>query len=434
MSFLAYFLGKFFLAAHYSPAPTFSEKPAHRRQKAPQDFPEDPAEECARIGLSKPYRPQKKSALQRNRTKAVANKNMKKLLTRLSDFYTNPPAWMSDGNRPRQLLAAAIWLTLAVFCLAALGHAYSQQQSAASQRDRASATAAAALLASQSLERIVAGDRLSLQMLAQQALALPTVRGVTIQDVDSSPLAQAGERGRGETITEPVVLHDSLAGSVALNIQPGASVTYPWASLLLCLIFALPFSAAVALAATRIKPPRRTPLIVPKAQPKPPPPVSAGLYLRPLNWAQLGNQLSRSALDNLQAELEQRLQLLTRIYDACPLPSAGPATGLGFAGDDAAFRAVCAGLLLRGLQQSSRATGLQLAVAVLPSNPDQFGFSGEQLLSQSRGLALHPQLQSDPSLQDRIQCHPTSWGAEVTGLNPKLQQLLDSQLQQLVNA
>ncbi|WP_160152131.1 hypothetical protein [Microbulbifer sp. ALW1] len=364
---------------------------------------------------------------------------MNKLFTSLSDQLSNLPQWLHGLSqaRQRQLLAAAIWITLAGFCLATLGHAYGQQKSIVQARERASATAAAKLLASQSLEQIVAGDRISLQMLAQQALALPSVHGVTIQDVDSSPLAQAGERDRGEMITEPVVLHDSLAGSVALNIQPAASVAYPWASLLLCLIFALPFSAACALAVSQLNsgtPQKRKPLMVPKAVPKPPPEVSAGLYLRPLNWAQLGNQLSRSALENLQGELEQRLQLLTRIYDARPLPSAGPAVGLGFAGDDAAFRAVCAGLLLRGLQQSSRATGLQLALAVLPTKPEHFDFSGEQLLSQARGLTLHPQLENDDSLQDRIQCHPTSWGSEVTGLNPKLQQLLDNQLQQLVSA
>ncbi|WP_428819887.1 hypothetical protein [Microbulbifer sp. MCCC 1A16149] len=362
---------------------------------------------------------------------------MKNLLASLSEFTSNLPQRLAglSRNRQRQLLAAAIWLTLAGFCLATLGHAYGRQQSDAIARDRASAEAAAKLLASQSLEQIVAGDRISLQMLAQQTLALPAVRGVTIQDVDSSPLAQAGDRNRGQMITEPVVLHDSLAGSVALNIQPGASVAYPWASLLLCLIFALPFSAACALAVSQVRPQSsRKPLIVPKAKPKPPPEVTAGLYLRPLNWAQLGNQLSRSAMDSLQNELVQRLQLLTRIYDARTLPSAGPTVGLGFAGDDAAFRAVCAGLLLRGLQQSSRATGLQLALAVLPTKPEQFDFDGEQLLSQSRGLALHPQLQDDESLADRIQCHTTSWGAEVTGLNPKLQQLLDNQLQQLVSA
>ena len=94
--------------------------------------------------------------------------------------------------------------------------------------------------------------------------------------------------------------------------------------------------------------------------------------------SQLGNQLSRSALDSLQAELQQRLQLLTHIYDARPLPSSGPSVGLGFAGDDAAFRAVCAGLILRGLQQSSRATGLQLALSVLPAKPEQFDFNGNE--------------------------------------------------------
>ncbi|WP_406828726.1 hypothetical protein [Microbulbifer sp. ARAS458-1] len=364
---------------------------------------------------------------------------MKNLLARLSGLSASLPQWLAglSRNQQRHLLAATIWLTLAGFCVATLGHVYSQQLSTAQSRDRASAAAAARLLASQSLQQIVAGDRISLQLLAQQTLELPAIYGVTIQDVDSSPLAQTGVRDRGEMITEPVVLHDSFAGSVALNIQPGSEVHYPWASLLLCLIFALPFSAACALAITQMlsaTPQQRKPLLVPKAQPKPPPEVTAGLYLRPLNWAQLGNQLSRSALDNLQNELEQRLQLLTRIYDARPLPSAGPFVGLGFAGEDAAFRAVCAGLLLRGLQQSSRATGLQLALSVLPAKPEQFDFNGEQLLSQSRGLTLHPQLLDDESLENRIQCHTTSWGAEVTGLNPKLQQLLDNQLQQLVTA
>nr|WP_010133259.1 hypothetical protein [Microbulbifer agarilyticus] len=364
---------------------------------------------------------------------------MKTLLTRLSELSGSLPQWLEalSAKRQRQLIAATIWLTLAGFCLAALGHAYSQQLSTAQHRDRESAAAAAKLLATQSLQQIVAGDRISLQLLAQQTLALPAVYGVTIQDVDSSPLAQAGVRDRGEMLTEPVVLHDSFAGSVALNIQPGAQVGYPWASLLLCMIFALPFSAACALGISQLrsrKSKQRKPLLVPKAQPKPQPQVTSGLYLRPLNWAQLGNQLSRSALENLQSELEQRLQLLTRIYDAQPLPSAGPSVGLGFAGEDAAFRAVCAGLLLRGLQQSSRATGLQLALAVLPAKPEQFDFNGEQLLSQARGLTLHPQLLDDESLADRIQCHTTDWGAEVTGLNPKLQQLLDNQLQQLVSA
>ena len=367
---------------------------------------------------------------------------MKHFLAQFSDFYQSLPqrlASLPPGIK-RHFLAAAIWLTLALFTTVTLGHAYGQQKADAIARDRASAAAAAKLLAGQSLEQIVAGDRISLQLLAQQALALPAVRGVTVQDVDSNPLAQAGERGRGEMLTEPVVLHDSLAGSVALNIQPGNDTTYPWASLLLCLVFALPFSAACGLAAghfsARAGEPaaRRKPLSVPKARPKPPPEVTAGLYLRPLNWTQLGNQLSRSAMDGLQAELEERLQLLARIYDGKPQPGIGTAVGLGFAGEDAAFRAVCAGLLLRGLQQSSRATGLQLAVAVIPTGSSAFDFSGEQLLSQSRGVTLHPALQQDTSLENRIQCHSASWGAEITGLSPKLQQLLDNQLQQLVNA
>lgn len=361
---------------------------------------------------------------------------MKQFLSSLSVFFGGLPQrlFSLDRTRQRQLLAAAIWLTLAVFCTATLGHAYGQLKDATAARDRASARAAAKLLASQSLEQIVAGDRISLQLLAQQALALPAIHGVTVQDVDSTPLAQTGERERGETVTAPVVLHDSLAGSVALNIRPGGEVHYPWASLLLCLVFALPFSAICALAATRVRPPKRPSLSVPRAQPKPPPEVTAGLYLRPLNWAQLGNQLSRNALDKLQAELDERLQLLARIYAGQALPSGGPSIGLGFAGDDAAFRAVCAGLLLRGLQQSSRATGLQLAVAVLPVKPEQFDFGGELLLSQSRGVTLHPQLIGEESLANRIHCHDTSWGAEVTGLSPKLQQLLDNQLRQLVSA
>ncbi|MFV8780950.1 hypothetical protein ACNKU7_00890 [Microbulbifer sp. SA54] len=361
---------------------------------------------------------------------------MKQHFSRFSALSQQIPDFIQGLSRTRQqqLLAAAIWLTVAMFCLATLGHAYGQQKASTAARDRASARAAATLIAAQSLEQIVAGDRISLQLLAQQALALPAIYGVTVQDVDSSPLAQAGERERGETITEPVVLHDSLAGSVSLNVRPGESTAYPWASLLLCLVFALPFSAACALAVTQVRPARRAALTVPRAQPKPPPEITAGLYLRPLNWAQLGNQLSRSALDNLETELEGRLKLLSRIYDGQALPSAGPAVGLGFAGDDAAFRAVCAGLLLRGLQQSSRATGLQLAVAVLPTKSTEFDFRGEQLLSQSRGLCLHPALRDDESLDNRIQYHDTAWGAEVTALNPKLQQLLDNQLQQLLSA
>lgn len=344
----------------------------------------------------------------------------------------------------QQLLAAVIWLVLAIFCSAALGHYYGQQKSAAIARDRASAEAAAKFLAAQSLERIVAGDRISMQLLGQQLLQLPAISGISVQDVESNALAQVGDSERGETVSAPVVLHDSIAGSVTISFLPGSGVGFPWASLLLCLVFALPFSAAAALAAGSLFPfsaagvRRNLPVVeaAPAARPKPEPvpEIAVGLYIRPLNWAQLGNQLSRSALDKLQLELEERLHLLRRIYDARPLKNAGPQQGLGFCGDDAAFRAVCCGLLLRELQAASRATGLQLGLAVVPAQPESFDFSGEQLLAQSRGLSLHPGLLDDLSLGGRIEQHGTSWGAEVTGLVPAYQKLLDNQLRQLLNA
>ena len=336
----------------------------------------------------------------------------------------------------RQLLAGGIWLVLAAFCAAALGHYYGQQRSAAIARDRAEAQAAATFLASQSLERIVAGDRISMQLLTKQLLELPAITGITVQDVEANPLAQVGDPERGETMTAPVVLHDSLAGSVTINLQPGRDAHYPWASLLLSLVFALPFSAAAALAATSL--PRRSamPLVQPRSapQPKPEPEVAVGLYIRPLNWAQLGNQLSRSALEKLQVDLERRLQLLRRIYDARPLKHAGPQQGIGFCGDDAAFRAVCCGLLLRELHTAGRAAGLQLSLAVVPAQPDAFDFSGELLLGQSRGLALHEALLEDASLSGRIESHGASWGVEVTGLTGHYQKLLDNQLRQLLQA
>ncbi|WP_346838627.1 hypothetical protein [Microbulbifer sp. SAOS-129_SWC] len=356
---------------------------------------------------------------------------------RLSQLIERLPS-----RQRQQLLAALIWLSLAAFCAVALGHYASQQRAAAIARDRAEAQAAATFLAGQSLDRIVAGDRISLQMLAQQLLELPAVTGVTVQDVESNPLAQAGDLERGESVTAPVVLHDSLAGSVTVNLQPGRDQGYPWGSLLLSLVFALPFSAAAALAAGSGGARRRVPVMqqapaaraAPQPEREPEPEVRVGLYLRPLNWAQLGNQLSRSALDKLQADLDARLQLLARIYDGRPLKHAGPQRGLGFCGGDAAFRAVCCGLLLRELQSGSRAAGLQLGVAVVPAQTGDFDFSGELLLSQGRGLSLHAELLEDPALDGRIERYPTAWGAEVSGLDGPYQKLLDNQLQQLRNA
>jgi len=364
------------------------------------------------------------------------------LFDKLSGFIAALPQ-----RSRQQLLAALIWLVLALFCTLALGHYYGQQKSVAIERDRAEARAAAAFLAGQSLERIVAGDRISMQLLGQQLLALPAISGISVQDVESNALAQVGDPQGGESVTAPVVLHDSIAGSVTVNFVPGGGVGFPWASLLLCLVFALPFSAACALAAGALSPlfsgasaagagRRSLPVAeaVPATRPRPEPEIAVGLYIRPLNWAQLGNQLSRSALEGLQLELEERLQLLGRIYDARPLKHAGPQRGLGFCGDDAAFRAVCCGLLLRELQGASRATGLQLGLAVVPAQPESFDFSSELLLAQSRGLSLHPQLLGDQSLQGRIEQHGASWGAEVTGLVPSYQKLLDNQLRQLLNA
>ncbi|GAA5524378.1 hypothetical protein Maes01_00935 [Microbulbifer aestuariivivens] len=348
----------------------------------------------------------------------------------LKDFF----AGLSPNAR-QQLVAAVVWLLVAAFCATGLSHDFGRQKSAALARDRAVAETAATVLARQSLERIVAGDRISLQLLAQELLALPAVTGITVQDVESYPLTQVGDVERGETVTAPVVLHDSLAGSVAINFVPAAGVTFPWASLLLCLVFALPVSAAVALALSYLPARRATPVISaaplrPAAEPEPP--VAAGLYLRPLNWAQLGNQLSRGALEKLQAQLQARLQLLCRIYDARPLRDAGPQQGLGFAGDDAAFRAICCGLLLRELQGASAITGLQLALAVTPG--ELRDFSADRLLAQPRALYLHRDLLQEAELAARIQCHEGDAGLEVTALSPVYQRLLDNQLQQLARA
>lgn len=348
----------------------------------------------------------------------------------LKDFFKE----LSPNARQRWV-GAAVWLVIAAFCATALSHDYGRQQSAAEVRDTVVAETAAAVLARQSLERIVAGDRISLQLLAQELLALPGVTGITVQDVESHPLTQVGDIDRGETVTAPVVLHDSLAGSVAVNFVPGAGVTFPWASLLLCLVFALPVSAAAALAVAQLPARRGTPVLAPapaKPAPEPEPTVEAGLYLRPLNWAQLGNQLSRGALEKLEQQLQQRLQLLCRIYDARPLKDAGPQQGLGFTGADAGFRAVCCGLLLRELQGTSSVTGLQLALAVTPGELSDF--SADRLLAQPRALYLHRDLLEEAELSARIQCHESDVGLEVTALSPVYQKLLDNQLQQLVQA
>ncbi|MEX2963296.1 hypothetical protein [Microbulbifer sp. TYP-18] len=337
----------------------------------------------------------------------------------------------------QQLLAAVIWLALAFFCAIALNHHHTQQKSATIARDRAEAEVAAALMARQSLEGIVARDPISLQLLAQQLLALPAVTGVTVQDVEGKPLAQVGDLEHGEVVTAPVVLHDSLAGSVSVNLQPGSDSGYPWGSLLLSLAFALPFSAAAALAAGNLTFRRALPVVETKASPSRPEPEReerVGLYLRPLNWAQLSNQLSRAALDKLQRDLDERLQLLCRIYEARPVRDAGPQQGLDFGGEDAAFRAVCCGLLLFALQRASRSTGLKLALAVAPAGVAEFDFAGEQLLGQSTGLALHPALEQDESLDRKVLLHSAGWGLEVRGLAQGYQQLLDNQLRQLTSA
>ncbi|WP_237068532.1 hypothetical protein [Microbulbifer guangxiensis] len=338
-------------------------------------------------------------------------------------------------NARQQLVGLAVWLVVAAFCATALSHDYGRQKSAAETRDKIIAETAAAVLARQSLERIVAGDRISLQLLAQELLALPAVTGVTVQDVESYPLTQVGEIDRGITVTAPVVLHDSLAGSVAVNYVPGADVRFPWASLLLCLVFALPVSAVAALAVAQLPARRGTPVIAPapaKPVPAPEPPLVAGLYLRPLNWAQLRNQLSRGALEKLEQQLQERLRLLCRIYDARPLKDAGPQQGLGFTGADGCFRAVCCGLLLRELQGASAVSGLQLALAVTPGQLEDF--SADRLLAQPRSLYLHRELLEEKDLAERIQCHESDAGLEVTALAPVYQKLLDSQLQQLVQA
>ncbi|MFI2811889.1 MULTISPECIES: hypothetical protein [Microbulbifer] len=333
----------------------------------------------------------------------------------------------------QQLIAAGIWLVLACFCAVALSNYYAGQRDAAIARDRVTAEVAAAFVASQSLESIVAGDRISLQLLARNMLEMPVISGIAIQDVESSALAQGGDLDSGETVSAPVVLHDSIAGNVIVHLQPGEGVRYPWASLLLSLVFALPVSAAAALAVGSLAA-RRTPVVAARPAPQPEPEVLVGLYLRPLNWSQLGNQLSRSALERLQDELRERLALLGRIYDARPLKHAGPQQGLGFCGDDAAFRAVCCGLLLRELQAGGRSSGLQLATAVVPAALEPADFGGEPLLGQARDLALHDDLLEAPSLKGRIAVHSASWGAAVTGLDDTYQKLLDSQLRQLQGA
>ncbi len=342
---------------------------------------------------------------------------------------------LSQQARHR-LLAVAVWLTLAIFCSAALGHYYSQRYSAAVERDEDSARAAAGFLAGQSLELIVAGDRIRMQLLARQLLALPAISGIAIEDVESNTLAEVGDLKRGEAIHVPVVLHDSIAGNVTVTLVPGGNLAFPWATLLLILVFALPFSAVAALLIDGFSAPYSLP--AERAQPSPDAPIengdSVGLYLRPLNWAQLTNQLSRSALEGIQRALDGRMALLRRIYDAHPLSCAGPQVGLGFSGTDAAFRAVCCGLLLREMQSISRTTGLKLALAVAPCAPDSPDFSAEQLLNQSRGLFLHPELLEDNALAGRIEHHGAGWTLEVTGLTPTYQKLLDNQLQQLLSA
>ncbi|GMG85801.1 hypothetical protein [Biformimicrobium ophioploci] len=364
-----------------------------------------------------------------------------KMLTLLA----NHPLFRSSQNR-QLATTLAIWLTLGLFAAGALWHSSNSARESAVARDLATAQAVADWVARQSLEHLVNQDPVSLQLLLQQAAEVPGIRAITVHDVEQNTLGQQGEpdKLRHAVASASIVLHDSFAGTVSVNTEPGSGSHFAWASLVLTLIVTLPFAAICALllgswqAPTNHRAPQRPAPAHEEAQqtepePQLPAPPEAGLYLRVCNWAQLRHQLNRQALERLTEQLQQRLDSLASIYAAEPVNSGG-AIGLGFRGADAPFRAACCGLLLREWQQRQPNNLLQLSLAVMPCEASGANPDSDLLLARPGRVSLHPELQDHLALSERLALHDAEYGPEISGLAGSYQKLLDNQLARLVEA
>lgn len=362
-----------------------------------------------------------------------------KMLTLLATH----PLFRSSQNR-QLATTLAIWLTLGLFAAGALWHSSNSARESAVARDLATAQAVADWVAKQSLEHLVNQDPVSLQLLLQQAAEVPGIHAITVHDVEQNTLGQQGEpdKLRHAVASASIVLHDSFAGTVSVNTEPGSGSHFAWASLVLTLIAALPFAAVCALLlggwqapTNRTARQRQAPAQEQTTAPEPQAPVlpEAGLYLRVCNWAQLRHQLNRQALERLTGQLQQRLDSLASIYAAEPV-SGGGAIGLGFHGADAPFRAACCGLLLREWQQRQPNNLLQLSLAVMPCEASGASPDSDLLLARPGRVSLHPELQDHLALAERLALHEAEYGPEISGLAGSYQKLLDNQLARLVEA
>lgn len=104
------------------------------------------------------------------------------------------------------------------------------------------------MAAKQAVDAAFNHDLVRLQVILQDVMANPHTQLATIHDVENNLLVQAGEtrfgKAQGIEFTAPIVLHDSIAGYVSVNLNPltetlSSTLTFAGLTTLLLTLIAL---------------------------------------------------------------------------------------------------------------------------------------------------------------------------------------------------
>ncbi|TQV71845.1 hypothetical protein FKG94_19580 [Exilibacterium tricleocarpae] len=324
--------------------------------------------------------------------------------------------------------------------------------------------ALADMTAQQAVEATLSKDLVSLQVILSHVAQHSGVATATIHDVENRLLVQAGDSpgtAARRNFTATITLQDTVAGYVTVSTQINADPAGIWPPLSIAVALLLLFGGLAwqrnrrpsDLSLPVVTPARVVDEVVPLETEPPREYHSALLTLHSANLGELRQQLNGQALKQLLSQFEQQLNGVTALYNGELLHLDDRCLQLVFysnnSRDESSFHAICAALLMLGLQgRSEQAVQLRLNAAVTAAQDSEETFyqrltTGVQQRESLAYLARAPvdtllvqqQLLEHSTLQQRLQFLPLEDNRQfqrVREIDEPYLSLLEKQRRQLL--
>lgn len=316
--------------------------------------------------------------------------------------------------------------------------------------------ALATMAANQAIDATFNHDLVRLQVILRDIMENPQTALATIHDVENNLLVQAGEARRGDTrqtsFTAPIVLHDSIAGYLTVNLENDPDALQPLLLMLLLielLLLAIAFWSFREAGGIQFsvdfrqwlpgntsrgdreqtppeEPPEEEPLEVEET-----PEVYAVIHIK--NLAVLTQQLNSETYNITLSRMEKVMSDVMALYGGSGYEFRDNYYILFFNANDATnealFRATCSAHLIVELASIINNIPLDLA-AFVSANKDDVTPASLPIA----GLILEEHAASDELIQRRLQFMEVGTDdgrLVVAGFEQPFQTLLDNQCRQL---